>query len=936
MAKCGSCNVDVSAHAKFCPQCGKSLPAADGNLSQSLEPTFFEKSPVKKRPASGSGNLSGSGSVQGRSGLDSSGYRWPPGTVLGERFRIVGPLGRGGMGEVYRADDLKLAQSVALKFLPEHLTEDPRRLELLYNEVRLARSVSHPSVCRVYDIGEIDGQHFLSMEFIDGEDLSSLLRRIGRLPADKGIDIARQICGGLYAAHERGVIHLDLKPANIMLDGRGKVRITDFGLARLTMASDHRDGIVGTPAYMAPEQLAGGAVGVHSDVYALGLIFHEIFTGKPVFRASSIAEMIRLRDQSAPSRISSIGKDIEPVVDKIIQRCLSNEPSERPPNVVQIAAALPGGDPLAAAVAAGETPSPELIAASGGTGGISPKWGISALAIFLCLLLSSVFLMNTVSPLHRSTYSLKPDVLEDRAKQISKELIGGAASNAKDSAFGFWYNPDKYGKGVSQEQVAADGGLEFWYRQSSGFLSPNHPFLYARQPRIVTLTDPPAITTGMLGVRLTGTGKLREISIVPSLSVGKRADRGDDGEGIPESQWRKAFRWAGLEFADFQSVECQWTSPWAVDECFAWTVNDPQASGDEQPLRVEAASIDGAICYFQVIQPWTTRQWTLPTRTLAVKGGSTTKKVTNMGELAQDALFFVIGGPLLLISIVLAIRNLKAGTTDEEGAIKFAGVMLVLDFVLGVFEAHHNASLGLEISSFVSCLINGLGRTVRFWIYYLALEPFVRRIWPKVLVSWNRILKGRFTDPHVAQEILYGCIAGAVVANVLGIAMLFSDSPVNNLMGRRLCDPMIIASGPGAIAGSIRTLYGALPGVFTMLVIIIFRLLTRHNIAAVLTFTVYMTSISVGSSDGLITIGFIALTELLTALIILRFGLLALITFNIVRASIISFPVTLNVEDWYFSTGLLGVTIPVCIGLAAFVCSMGDQSPLRIQKNLNE
>ncbi|MGB1927152.1 MAG: serine/threonine-protein kinase, partial [Rubripirellula sp.] len=350
-------------------------------------PTYYESSPPKNVVAAGSSSRL-SGSARSRSGGDSAGYRFPPGTILGERFRIVGPLGRGGMGEVYRADDLKLAQSVALKFLPENLTEDQRRLDLLYNEVRLARSVSHPSVCRVYDIGEIDGQHFLSMEFIDGEDLSSLLRRIGRLPSDKGIEIARQICGGLYAAHERGVIHLDLKPANIMLDGRGKVRITDFGLARL-MTSDHREGIVGTPAYMAPEQLAGGAVGEHSDVYALGLIFHEIFTGKPVFRASSIAEMIRLRDQSAPSRISSIGKDIDPVVDKIIQRCLSNDPAERPPNVVQIAAALPGGDPLAAAVAAGETPSPELIAASGGTGGISPRWGLGILAIFLCLLIGS-------------------------------------------------------------------------------------------------------------------------------------------------------------------------------------------------------------------------------------------------------------------------------------------------------------------------------------------------------------------------------------------------------------------------------------------------------------------------------------------------------------------------------------------------------------------
>lgn len=927
MARCGSCNGELTSEAKFCPHCGRPNEEKKSDTNESLVPTYYESSPPKNVVAAGSSSRL-SGSARSRSGGDSAGYRFPPGTILGERFRIVGPLGRGGMGEVYRADDLKLAQSVALKFLPENLTEDQRRLDLLYNEVRLARSVSHPSVCRVYDIGEIDGQHFLSMEFIDGEDLSSLLRRIGRLPSDKGIEIARQICGGLYAAHERGVIHLDLKPANIMLDGRGKVRITDFGLARL-MTSDHREGIVGTPAYMAPEQLAGGAVGEHSDVYALGLIFHEIFTGKPVFRASSIAEMIRLRDQSAPSRISSIGKDIDPVVDKIIQRCLSNDPAERPPNVVQIAAALPGGDPLAAAVAAGETPSPELIAASGGTGGISPRWGLGILAIFLCLLIGSIFLMNTVSPLHRATYSLKPDVLEDRARNVSIELLGLDPAASKDSAFGFWYNPDNYRSVSGGGKSISDGGLEFWYRQSSGFLSPNHPFLYARQPRMVTLTDPPAISSGMVGVRLTGTGKLREISAVPSLSVVKQAS---NEETIGDDQWARAFVWAGLDFEEFQAAECQWTSPWAVDQCFAWIVKSTE-DVDERVLRVEAATIGGKICYFQVIHPWTTRQWTLPTRIPTVVNDASAKPVTNIGELAQDALFFVIGGPLLVVSIILAIRNLKSGTTDEEGAIKFAGVMLVLDFLLGVFEAHHNASLGLEISSFVSCLINALGRTVRFWIYYLALEPFVRRIWPKVLVSWNRLLQGRFTDPHVSQEILYGCITGALVASLTGIAMLFSDTPVQSLMGRKLCDPFIIASGQGTIAGAIRLVSGALPGVFTMLVIIIFRLLTRNNIAAILVFTVYMTAISTGASDGIVTIGFVLLIELLTALTILRFGLLALITFNIVRASITSFPISLDVNDWFFSTGLLGIVIPFGIALTAFVFSMGDQSPLRIKKH---
>jgi eukaryotic-like serine/threonine-protein kinase len=193
-------------------------------------------------PSSTTGWLSSSGATDyGRSA---------PGEVLEGRYRILGLLGRGGMGEVYRADDLRLGQPVALKFLPESLSHDPIRLAQFHSEVRTARQVSHPNVCRVYDIGDALGQLFLSMEYIDGEDLSSLLRRIGRLPEDKALEIARQICAGLAAAHERGVIHRDLKPANVMLDGTGKVRLMDFSLAAIGVI---RDVVAGTPAYMAPE-----------------------------------------------------------------------------------------------------------------------------------------------------------------------------------------------------------------------------------------------------------------------------------------------------------------------------------------------------------------------------------------------------------------------------------------------------------------------------------------------------------------------------------------------------------------------------------------------------------------------------------------------------------------------------------------------------------
>jgi len=159
--------------------------------------------------------------------------RFPPGTLLLERYRVIALLGAGGMGEVYRASDLKLGQPVALKFLPEAIAEDERALARFRNEVRIARQVSHPNVCRVYDIGEIDGLPFISMEYVDGEDLGSLLRRIGRLPADKALEIARKLCAGLAAAHDKGVLHRDLKPSNIFVTDRGQVKVLDFGVARV-------------------------------------------------------------------------------------------------------------------------------------------------------------------------------------------------------------------------------------------------------------------------------------------------------------------------------------------------------------------------------------------------------------------------------------------------------------------------------------------------------------------------------------------------------------------------------------------------------------------------------------------------------------------------------------------------------------------------------
>src|SRR5262245_20390555 len=277
-----------------------------------------------------------------------------PGVILTDRYRIVGLLGRGGMGEVYRADDLKLGQPVALKFLPKALASDPVRRERFFAEVRITRQLAHPNICRVYDIAELDGQHFLSMEYIDGEDLASLVKRIGYLSSEKALDIARQLAAGLAAAHEKGVLHRDLKPANIMLDGHGRVRITDFGLA---IAAEEEKAeaaeILGTPAYMAPEQFAGKGATTRTDIYALGLVLYEIYSGKRAFTGRTIPEIRAEKEAETPRAPSEIRPGIDPVVERLIQRCMERDPRARPLSVSQLALALPGGDPLAAALAAG-------------------------------------------------------------------------------------------------------------------------------------------------------------------------------------------------------------------------------------------------------------------------------------------------------------------------------------------------------------------------------------------------------------------------------------------------------------------------------------------------------------------------------------------------------------------------------------------------------
>ena len=341
--QCHACRHDIPETSRYCPSCGARADA-------SRAPTL---------------TIDGTDELLSSDALD--GAQFVPGTMLAGRYRIVGLVGRGGMGEVYRAEDLKLGQTVALKFLPKKIAH-PDRLARFHQEVRLARQVSHPNVCRVHDIAEAGGQHFLSMEYIDGEDLAALLRRIGRLPSDKALELARQLCAGLAAAHERKVLHRDLKPANVLIDGRGRAHLVDFGLADLTGERRPAPEIAGTPGYMAPEQQEGREATTRTDVYALGLVLYEMFTGKRALTLEGTFHGGRSEIGEPHVRPSTHIPELDPAIERVIMRCLEHDPARRPPSAIAVAAALPGGNPLAAALAAGETPSPDMVAAAGEAG----------------------------------------------------------------------------------------------------------------------------------------------------------------------------------------------------------------------------------------------------------------------------------------------------------------------------------------------------------------------------------------------------------------------------------------------------------------------------------------------------------------------------------------------------------------------------------------
>jgi Protein kinase domain len=734
MSSCPSCGGQVAAGSAFCSSCGAPIDSG-GDETRLAGPAGETRTqprggvpPAGGAPTPGSGWLSSSGSIDHG--------RFAPGTVLDGRYRIIGLLGRGGMGEVYRADDLRLGQPVALKFLPADLAQDARRLAQFHNEVRMARQVSHPNVCRVYDIGEVDGQLFLSMEFVDGEDLAASLRRVGRFPEERAIELARQIAAGLAAAHDRGVVHRDLKPANIMIDGTGRARLMDFGLAAVGEVGDVR---AGTPAYMAPEQIAGREVTPRSDIYALGLVLYELFTGRRAFTATTLADLVEQQQATTLTSPTEVVKGLDPAIDRAILRCLDPDPSRRPASAFAVAMSLPGGDPLAAAIAAGETPSPEMVAASGGEHAtLKPLAGLLWLTGVAVLLVTAAALADRTSVLSRVPPIKPTAVLADRADQMRRAF--GYTEPVRESAFGF-YNSLEYHAWGSQHGAArsdwpALGHLgampvRFWYRTSPVVLIPEDPLGQ------VSDSDPPLTIAGMTRLRLDTEGRLIAFDAVPPEVETAAAD---GGSKPPDVDFAPLFVAAGLDPRAFTSVTPSRTPPVYADARYAWRGVLP---GTDTPLGVEAASYRGRPVMFELVEPW-------KSAARDPSGG-----VEDDTSVASIVLVLV----LLAVAVVLTRRNLRSGRADRAGAFRLAAFVFFLSLATWLLVPHV-ANFAAERGRFFSNIAIALFLAGALYVIYLALEPSVRRSWPRALVSWSRLLTRRVRDAMVGRDVLLGVACG--------------------------------------------------------------------------------------------------------------------------------------------------------------------------------
>lgn len=845
--------------------------------------------------------------------------RFTPGQLLLDRYIIQGRLGEGAMGEVYKAEDRRLGGNVALKFLSGNAAADAEGLRRLLVEARLARQVTHPNVCRVFDVADVNGQTFISMEYIDGETISSLLRRIGRLPSDKAINVAKQICSGLAWAHDRGILHRDLKPANIMLDGNGEVRIADFGLAGLAVETQRDKHRAGTPAYMAPEVLRGKGATNKSDIYSLGLILYELFTGKPVYRPTSITELEALHDQPIAFP-SSIVPEIDPSVEKVIMQCLEREPNLRPAHVQDIITLLPGGDPLSAMLNAGQTPSPRLVAASGETGVIRPEIALYLVTAMVAIMALALWLgakANLIDrvPLNKSLVVLRADA-QDAIEQL------GYSAETPYTAYAFDLYEEYLDLIAAKDQsptrwdclgLIRPAAIDFWYRQSPRPLVTGNPL------QRITVQDPPFDIAEMINLRLDPRGRLREFEY--KVRPEPEPHQPSRLAQVPSVDWNKLLLLAGLEENHLESI-----TPLRVPGVFADTRAAWQGTYPEppfEPIRVEAASFLGKVVSFRIVETnWVEASIVQPlTRTLA--------QWTGTGLLFTVNLIAIVGG------LALATKNLRDRVGDKSGAIRLAWIMFSATGISIWLRADHPMHLVEEVDLVVSAIQQAIPSGLWFWVCYIALEPYIRRIWPETLISWSRFIGGDVLNPLVGLHVAVGSLCGVTCA-CLAYLHRMSAQWIKAPPSLPWIDP---DRGIEPLQGAANSLgaaleiipYAARFSITFLVVLLLVKLLVHKKWLAATIYASVQTAVwSLTRGDTILSPVFMSIIASICTLLLVRYGLLGLVAGVVVYLSITTFAP--SVRLWHFTApvSITAVAAVSCVFALGLLCAVGSIKKTRL------
>ncbi len=812
--------------------------------------------------------------------------RFEPGQRIGERYTIVRLLGRGGMGEVYLADDELLGEQVALKCLTGATAAGTPWAERLLEEARAARKVIHPHVCRVHDAGTADGEPFITMEYVEGDDLATRLRQSGRIRGVEARRIALALAEALAAIHEQQLCHRDLKPANVLMDAEGRPRVSDFGLATQTDAGAKREHMIGTPGYMAPELLSGDAPTEKSDIFSLGLLLYELITGRRAF--SSGASMQRaLAGGEPPTAAHLLAADVDPALERIIEACLSPRPEDRPDSAKKLAAALAETDPLAAVLALGRKPSPRVMQASKARGYLGGRRAPLVAGLALALMLAIAALEPFVSSLEVAGFGEPPDQLVARARAVIERIDPTAADH--DASWGYSGVGGAKKPGIPYPRgLARQGEDSFFFYRTWEFPTPNWDVtnMIGAAGRAQAL-EPELAVFGSSTVFLDMQGRLAYYQRGPSPL---RKIAGHDGQ----DPWAALWEAAELDPARFERAASDVPLPSAADRRWSFF-----AIVDGRETTVEAGDLGGVPVLFCPLE-------------VATEQDASPEQYRR--EQAAF-LFLYLAAPLLfLLTLPLAWRNLRAGRGDPWGAFRLAIVMTVATYLAFVLESDWIDDAArtaiLLIAALGTALLSGLGA----WICYMGVEPLMQRFWPRSLVSWSHLLAGRFRDPVVLSHLLIGLLVGAAFAGLGTLGDLFTEL----LAGRTLPAPSALPETLPFASYTLGTMLGELfGGFFDAILLVLCVALARYAVrwavpAAVLGIAFFSLESVLSAEFPLLEVLVFALAQVLVGyLIVTRYGLLPLAVANMVDGILEALPYTLDSSRWYAPMTALGLTVLV-------------------------